>query len=101
MRIALAVDKSVLIMPGIKSIHLNTGMEMNTMSNNYSRCPCCGSNLPVHAGDEGTNSFIPVDMEKVEFIALDIGILNGLPNNNYKDAYNRNLDALLRAIKGE
>lgn len=32
----------------------------------YQPCPCCGSNVPVHVGDEGTGSFRSVDVEKLE-----------------------------------
>lgn len=31
----------------------------------YGICPACGCNVPVHSGDEGTNSFRSVDIEKL------------------------------------
>lgn len=37
--------------------------KMNTKT--YSLCPTCGCNVPMHTGDEGTNSFESVDIQKL------------------------------------
>ena len=39
----------------------------------YDRCPCCGCNVPILAGDEGTNSFKIIDIEKIQEILDNMG----------------------------
>lgn len=40
----------------------------------YQNCPCCGSLVPVHCGDEGTHCFMPNErVNKTQIILTEIG----------------------------
>jgi len=51
----------------------------------YGVCPCCGSNMPIYSGAEGTNSFIAVDVSTLE---------------SERDRYRKALEEIALALKG-
>jgi len=39
---------------------------MCNLPDQHGKCPTCGTVCAIHAGNEGTNSFVPMDVKRLE-----------------------------------